>query len=478
MGTVPYIVACIFAREILEYVLHQPSLMIEDAYNAILCLIPYCLSYVVFAMMRKSLLQYLNSSLLVGIMFVRLCLHVMLGYFLYEYYSESLKFYCFAISDSVSMVVLLLITMFTLTKFVNFRHFIQSLFCIYGSSSSSGGYKRIMNPRSSSGHGNSAGLDSDDRGDGDGINTINNSNRNNRNVNDRSGSGPASGPGAGDSLKLLKEYVSAMIIPGMISCLEWWAIESITWMVGAMSHTDGISVYIYYFVHGMYSSLLLFFQMPILGLSVAMAAIITGDIRMGRFKSAFYTFMQGLVSCLAYCVIVAFVVLIFYNKGLLGGIFNLPNENDIINNDKYSSEYRTFIFNIYDTAQGINLFFIISIVCYSVGMCLLSLFVSVGRLTHGGAFMLMGYLLFGVLVSAICGYRLNWHLYGIWFGYACGFVVWSLLSCSYWMCFSKWQKEMETTKSMYDQIDSYEQTTKMFKANLKNKHLNQNYGTM
>ena len=86
---------------------------------------------------------------------------------------------------------------------------------------------------------------------------------------------------------MVREYINATIIPGTISCLEWWAVETFTFLVGAMPLILSSKLNIF-FVHTCWASLLLIFQMPMLGLSVAMAAVMTADIRNGRFYPAWY----------------------------------------------------------------------------------------------------------------------------------------------------------------------------------------------
>merc|ERR1712087_130853 len=111
-------------------------------------------------------------------------------------------------------------------------------------------------------------------------------------------------------MSYLREYVSAMLVPGAISCLEWWAVEAFSFLVGALTYAEGVSRLTVFCVHASWASLLLIFEMPMLGLSVAMAAIITADIRAGNFYPAWYTFLQSMASVLAYCVGVGCVVIL------------------------------------------------------------------------------------------------------------------------------------------------------------------------
>merc|ERR1712087_412898 len=115
-------------------------------------------------------------------------------------------------------------------------------------------------------------------------------------------------------MSYLREYVSAMLVPGAISCLEWWAVEAFSFLVGALTYAEGVSRLTVFCVHASWASLLLIFEMPMLGMSVAMAAIITADIRAGKFYPAWYTFLQSMGSVIAYCVGIALLVTMAYDK--------------------------------------------------------------------------------------------------------------------------------------------------------------------
>ena len=85
LGFIPYIISCIYAENILISI-NQSILIIEQTIICIKLLIPYAVSYIIFAMLRKSLLQFLHTSLLIGFMFARLCLHLILGIYLFIYF--------------------------------------------------------------------------------------------------------------------------------------------------------------------------------------------------------------------------------------------------------------------------------------------------------------------------------------------------------------------------------------------------------
>merc|ERR1712154_237377 len=111
-----------------------------------------------------------------------------------------------------------------------------------------------------------------------------------------------------------KQYLNATLIPGTISCLEWWAVETFSFLVGALTYNDGTSKLTIFFTHSCWASFLLIFQMPMLGLSVAMAAIMTADIRSSKFYPAWYTFLQAMASVIVYCVIIGLVVILGYDQ--------------------------------------------------------------------------------------------------------------------------------------------------------------------
>ncbi|ETO09372.1 hypothetical protein RFI_28005 [Reticulomyxa filosa] len=83
----------------------------------------------------------------------------------------------------------------------------------------------------------------------------------------------------------LWKYLQHTFLPGSISCLEWWAIEILTLLAGGLRFKDDDVIAIF-FVHGCWNSLLVVFQMPSLGLSVAMAALTTDYIKNGSFHAA------------------------------------------------------------------------------------------------------------------------------------------------------------------------------------------------
>ena len=257
-GLIPYIFCSIFAENVLNGI-NQPIEIIDS--TAICCryLIPYSISYIAFAMLRKSLLQYLHTTLLIGFMFARLCIHLMIGYALYYY--TSLSFYSFLISDSVSMCTLLIVTIITLSRMVDLNKTIRNLFTLSSSTESSDSIKPIMAAGSGGGGGN------------------------NTNEQQMELSSTIESEG------YFHEYLSATMIPGTISCLEWWAVETFTFLVGGLVLVDE-SRLIPLFVHSCWASFLLIFQMPMLGLSVAMAAIMTADIREGKYYPAWYVCMQ------------------------------------------------------------------------------------------------------------------------------------------------------------------------------------------
>ena len=181
--------------------------------------------------------------------------------------------------------------------------------------------------------------------------------------------------------------------------------------------------------------------MPMLGLSVAMAAIMTADIRSNKLYPAWYTFLQSMATVIAYCVMIGLIVIFAYEPIL--NVFypmNADGDNDV------------FVNNVLETSSSITVLFTISIFGYSIAMCFLGIFVSVGRLARGGTFMLIGYYVFGLIISIILGFVAKWKFYGIWFGFCGGFLVWCLLSALYWAC-TDWFNEMETMKQGYDLME-------------------------
>lgn len=263
-GLIPYILCCIFSDDIL-YGINQPIEIIESTSYCINYLILYAICYIIFAMLRKSLLQYLHTTLLIGFMFARLCIHLMIGYALFYY--TNLSFYSFLISDSISMFTLLIVTIITLSSMIKEKKkFLLNLFTFSSLSSDDSQSRSIM---TGAGH-------------------INNSqDTESFNLSSNMTSSSSSLP---EHESYFKQYITATKIPGTISCLEWWAVETFTFLVGALSY-DTISKNNIFFVHSCWASFLLIFQMPMLGLSVAMAAIMTSDIRNSKFYPAWYVIL-------------------------------------------------------------------------------------------------------------------------------------------------------------------------------------------
>lgn len=186
IGLIPYILCCIFSRDIL-YGINQPIEIIESTSYCINYLILYSICYIIFAMLRKSLLQYLHTTLLIGFMFARLCIHLMIGYALF-YYTD-LSFYSFLISDSISMFTLLIVTIITLSRMINLSKFLTNLFTFQSTTDESQS-RSIMQ----------AGITP----------TSQMSETESYNL-----SGQVTG-------NYFKEYINATLIPGTISCLEWY----------------------------------------------------------------------------------------------------------------------------------------------------------------------------------------------------------------------------------------------------------------
>merc|ERR1712154_294484 len=111
-----------------------------------------------------------------------------------------------------------------------------------------------------------------------------------------------------------------------------------------------------------------------------------------------------------------------------------------------------FVNNVLSISSSIKVLLTISICSYSIAMCFLGIFVSVGRLARGGTFMLIGYYVFGLIIAIILGFVADWKFYGIWFGFCGGFLIWCLLSALYWAC-TDWFNEMETMKQGYDLME-------------------------
>merc|ERR1711897_43876 len=118
-----------------------------------------------------------------------------------------------------------------------------------------------------------------------------------------------------------------------------------------------------------------------------------------------------------------------------------------------------FVNNVLSSSSSITVLFTISIFGYSIAMCFLGIFVSVGRLARGGTFMLIGYYVFGLIISIILGFIAEWKFYGIWFGFCGGFLIWCLLSALYWAC-TDWFDEMLTMKQGYDLMDEKQKSQK------------------
>lgn len=422
IGLIPYILCCVFSASILGGI-NQPIEIIEQTSLCINYLILYAICYIVFAMLRKALLQYLHTTLLIGFMFARLCIHLMIGYALF-YYTQ-LGFYAFIISDSLSMCILLIVTGITLSRMINLTKFVTNL-CKFSSAKEDGSTRSIMGAAPSGiavGVGAKAGTE-------DGAETFH-----------------LDSPFHPDSQKPFKQYVSATLIPGTISCLEWWAVETFTFLVGALSYSYQSKENVF-FTHACWASFLLIFQMPMLGLSVATAAIMTKDIRESKFYPAWYTFIQGLLSVVIYCVVIGILVCLGYDK-ILNMFFPIGTYQDLTNDDVLHNSFR---YQVMKNSQDITVLFVISICGYSIAMCFLGLFVSVGRLARGGTFMLIGYYIFGLVLAIILGYIAEWKFYGIWFGFCSAFLVWCLLSALYWAC-NDWFNEMYTMKEDYDLME-------------------------
>jgi len=242
----------------------------------------------------------------------------------------------------------------------------------------------------------------------------------------------------------LREYVAATMVPGAISCLEWWAVEAFSFLVNGLSYSDGAaSKLTVLLTHSIWTSFLLLFQMPMLGMSVAMAAIITADIRSGRFYPAWYTFLQSMASVIAYCVGIALLVIFAYDK-----VVYLFFPVDALGPELLDS--------VDSLSASIRVLLVLAVCGYSMAMCFLGIFVSVGRLARGGTFMLIGYYAFGLILAVILGVVADWKFYGVWFGFAGAFLVWCLLSAAYWCC-TDWFMEMETMKAAYDVAERKEE---------------------
>ena len=202
--------------------------------------------------------------------------------------------------------------------------------------------------------------------------------------------------------------------------------------------------------------------MPMLGLSVAMAAIMTSDIRSSKFYPAWYTFIQAMVSVIIYCVIIGLLVILGYDY-IINMFFPIGSYSQLLKDDKL---HNTFSYQVLTASSSITVLFVIAISGYSIAMCFLGIFVSVGRLARGGTFMLIGYYIFGLILAIILGYIAQWKLYGIWFGYCGGFLIWCLLSAAYWAC-TNWFEEMFTMKQGYDLMEQ-EKQKKSRHSNVKN----------
>eukprot|EP01084_Bolivina_argentea_P135239 238353_1 len=193
-----------------------------------------------------------------------------------------------------------------------------------------------------------------------------------------------------------------------------------------------------------------------------MAAIMTADIRNGKFYPAWYTFLQAMASVIAYCVCIGLLVILGYEQ-----ILNVFYPIHTLTNDDMLHE--TFMYKLINTSSSITVLFVISITAYSIAMCFLGIFVSVGRLARGGTFMLIGYYVFGLVLAIVLGYVAEWKFYGIWFGYCGGFLIWCLLSALYWAC-TNWFDEMSTMKQGYDDMENRHKL--LFKSQINN------YGSM
>jgi len=411
-GLLPYALCVGFSGSILTALNTAPELIAETS-SGIAVLTGYAVCYIVFAMLRKSLLQYLHTALLIGFMFARLCIHLMTGYALYRYTEWGP--HSFLLADSLSMAALLAVTVVTLSQQMKASgQFVANLCCGTGAGNAQ---RAIMNADA----GRSDRAEHDTMIPPHGV----------------SGSG-------GGGTQYLREYVAATMVPGAISCLEWWAVEAFSFLVNGLVLSDGVaSKLTVLLTHSVWTSFLLLFQMPMLGMSVAMAAIITADIRSGRFYPAWYTFVQSMASVIAYCVGIALVVLLandkviylFFPIDALGPRF----EEEMIAN-----------------SASIRVLLVLAVCGYSMAMCFLGIFVSVGRLARGGTFMLIGYYAFGLILAVILGFVAEWKFYGVWFGFAGAFLVWCLLSAAYWMC-TDWFMEMDTMKAAYDVAERKEE---------------------
>ena len=167
-------------------------------------------------------------------------------------------------------------------------------------------------------------------------------------------------------------------------------------------------------------------------------------------------------SVIVYCVCIGLLVVLGYEQ-----LLNVFYPMEKLTSDDYT--YETFMYNLVNYSSSITVLFVIAIAAYSIAMCFLGMFVSVGRLARGGTFMLIGYYVFGLVLAIILGYIAEWQLYGIWFGYCGGFLIWCVLSALYWIC-GDWMDEMASMKSGYDEIEK--QNNMLFKRKVKS------YGSM
>mmetsp|Transcript_57998 Transcript_57998/g.96176 ORF Transcript_57998/g.96176 Transcript_57998/m.96176 type:complete len:568 (-) Transcript_57998:29-1732(-) len=439
IGFVPYIVCCVMSVNILRG-LNQPAEIIESTAHCINYLIVYAVCYIIFAMLRKSLLQYLHTTLLIGLMLARFFLHLMIGWALYYY--TSLDFYAFLVSDSVSMCTLLVVTVLSLSRMVSLGKFVCDLFrpntsaplsAAAAAAAASGGSRR--------------GSD---------------------------GAAPRNIMSAGtpdaesfqltrsfdpDSQNYMKQYVNATLIPGAISCLEWWAVETFTFLVGALSYSYTSKENIF-FTHACWASFLLLFQMPMLGLSVAMASLMTSDIRSGKFYPAWYTFLQAMVTVILYCVGIALLVTLGYDQ-IINMFYPVGTYAELTDDDVL---HNSFNYQVLKNSSDISTLFVVALCGYAIAMSFLGIFVAVGRLARGGTFMLIGYYVFGLILAIILGYVAEWKFYGIWFGLCGAFVVWCVLSALYWMC-TDWFYEMKTMKAGYDLMETQQKNVTYPKVN-------------
>ncbi|ETO05554.1 hypothetical protein RFI_31844 [Reticulomyxa filosa] len=234
------------------------------------------------------------------------------------------------------------------------------------------------------------------------------------------------------------KYVQHMWLAGSISCLEWWAVETFTFLVGTLRY-ESTSTLVVFFVHGCWNIFFFFFLKKNLLLLLYVGIYVC--VCLVELQISF-TLKQAMCSVLAYSIVLI-VITIAFRDNLLKIFLSLNFANE--NTDHFIRQVRS-------TSDEILPLFTLCVFGYSIAMCFLGMFVSVAKLAQGGLFMLTGYYLVGLVTAVVTAYYWEWRLYGIWLGLAAAYASWCALSFVYWY----WKKpsdHLDQVKQIHDQYE-------------------------